>query len=352
MPTPLNYPPLNASAFRLPIIAGILAALAFLSVISASPARAEGDPENAALEDLASRTGVSTGELDVARLAAVTWNDACLGLAAADEACLQALTDGWVIWLNDGARLIRYHTNLDGSSLRSVEAIVDLADLRETPLPAGATPRQLTSPDSPGQALPDTFDGATTVTEFLTALELTELPTALQEIAILRPEIGVPSAGQISLDTATIEIFDLGSFAAGEILVNALRDDSTTLAANVTYWVSGQIAVVLTNAPANPEAEQTISGIVGSPVLLTIATPPLLPLLPGDDANDGVQPDVIDQSASDTAPEALPTTGLAGLDADDSPSTTRIWIGVGLGLGALALIATATLRRRSGAIKL
>ena len=158
MLTPLNYPPLNASAFRLPIIAGILATLAFLSLISASPARAEGDPENAALEDLASRTGVSTGELDVARLAAVTWNDACLGLAADDEACPQALTDGWVIGLNDGASLIRYHTNLDGSSLRSVEAIVDLADLRETPLPAGATPRQLTSPDSPGQALPDTFE--------------------------------------------------------------------------------------------------------------------------------------------------------------------------------------------------
>jgi hypothetical protein len=345
MPTTLTSQLRLAAIFRPAIIVAILAALAFLFLISASSAHAKGDPENAALEDLANRTGVSTGELDVARLAAVTWNDACLGLAADDEACAQALTDGWVIWLNDGASLIRYHTNLDGSSLRSVAATVGLADLLEAPLPTGATPRPLTRPDT-SQDLPDAFAGATTVTEFLAALELTGLPTALQEIAILRPEIGVPSAGQISLDTATIELFDLGSFAAGEELINALRDDSTVLAANATYWVSGQIAVVLTNAPANSEVEQTLSGIVGSPVLLTIASPPLLPLPPGADGDDAAQSDVVDQDASEAAPEALPSTGLAGVDADQSSSSVWIWVGVATGAVAIAAIAAAAFRRR------
>ena len=345
MPALLDFQPRFASILRRPIIVGVLAVLAFLFLISTSSAHAKGDPENAALEDLANRTGVSTGELDVARLAAVTWNDACLGLAADDEACAQALTDGWVIWLNDGASLIRYHTNLDGSSLRSVAATVGLADLIEAPLPAGATARPLTLPDTP-QDLPDAFAGATTVTEFLAALELTEIPTALQEIAILRPEIGVPSTGQISLDTATIELFDLGSFAAGEELINALRDDSAVLAANATYWISGQIAVVLTNAPANPEVEQTLRGIVGSPVLLTIASPPLLPLLPGDHGDDTAQPDVIDQDAAEAAPEALPSTGLAGVDADPSSSSVWIWVGVATGAVAIAAIAAAAFRRR------
>ncbi len=287
--------------------------------------------------------GVSTADLDVTRLAAVTWNDACLGLAAEDELCAQVLTDGWVLWLNDGASLVRYHTNLDGSSLRSTPATVGLAGVLEAPLPSGAMPRALTGSDSAVEPLPDTFDRATTVLEFLTALEPTGLPTALQEIAIFRPEISVPSAGQISLDTATIEVFDLGSFAAGEALVNSLRNDSTVLAANVTYWVSGQIAIVLTNAPSSPDVEQTISGIVGSPVLLTIASPPLLP----GNGDDTAGADGADQATPETVPVALPSTGLAGLDTDGTSTRVWIWIGVGAGIAAVAVIAATAFRRRA-----
>ena len=71
------------------------------------------------------------------------------------------------------------------------------------------------------------------VAEFLTALEAAGLPSALQEIAILRPEIGVPSAGQVQLDGATIEVYDLGSIASGEDLVNALRGETVVLVGNV-----------------------------------------------------------------------------------------------------------------------
>ncbi len=327
---------------RLSSTLAVALTLGLLLYAGIAPAHAQaGDPENAALADLASRTGLSTSELDVTRFEAVTWNDACLGAADDGELCAQVLTDGFVIWLDDGSTISRYHTNVDGSSLRFVTTDVALEDVRSAPLPDGASARDLPTSEPTVDPLPIINPTAGTVSEFLDALDEAGLPTALQEIAILRPEIGVPGAGQIPVDGSLIQIIDLGSVAAGEELVNALRSEGAVLSANVTYWVSGQIAVVLTEAPSNPSVEQTLSGILGSPVLLTIASPP--PLLPGSDGDDAA-----DQTGEVT-PEALPATGDGGIGEDGGDVSVWVWIGVVFGVAALTVVAALSMRRRAGA---
>lgn len=328
------------------LLAPLLLAVTLLSAAGLGIAHAQGDPESleralaiAVIQDFASREGVPDSAIDVLRLDAVTWGDACLGAAAEGEVCAQALTDGWVIWLGGDVSdtAARYHTNLDGSVFRLAAVGLALDRVRVGPLPPGATPRadRLTpKPETPVLVLEPSVG---TVAEFLAALEAAGLPSALQGIGILRPEIGVPSVGQVQLDGATIEVYDLGSVAAAEDLVNSLRGETVVLAGNVTYWVGGQIAVVLTNAPANPDVQQIITSIVGSPVLLTITGPtPILPDTGDDTATDGL------------VPETFPATGSGGLAEDDDSPAIALWAGVGAALLTALVLTLGLWRRRLG----
>ena len=326
-PSLRSWPQIRAAAFLL------TATLVFAAGVGM--AHAQNDPENAVIQDLASRDGVSASAIDVVRIDAVTWSDACLGAAADGEACAQTLTDGWIIWLASGDSAVRYHTNLDGSAFRLAGSGLALDTVRVALLPPGATPRAAGPTGEPETPVLVLEPSVGTVAEFLTALEAAGLPSALQEIAILRPEIGVPSAGQVQLDGATIEVYDLGSIAAGEDLVNALRGETVVRAGNVTYWVGGQITIVLTNAPANPDVEQIINSVVGSPVLLTITGP--LPILPG--TGNGTVTD-------GAVPETFPNTGSGGLVEGQDSDAIVLWAGAGAASLVLMVLALG-LRRRS-----
>ncbi len=109
-PSLLCWPPIRAAVF---LLAATLAFAAGLGI-----AHAQSDPENAVIHDLATREGLPESAIDVLRLDAVTWSDACLGAAADGEVCAQTLTDGWIIWLASGDSGARYHTKLDGSASR------------------------------------------------------------------------------------------------------------------------------------------------------------------------------------------------------------------------------------------
>lgn len=322
---------------RLPHRLWLLALATILLAVFAvgiGTSQAQLDPENAVIQDLAERFDVDASGVDVTRLAAVTWNDACLGAADADELCAQVLTDGWVIWISDGSEVFRYHTNLDGSALRLAASGLTLDDASSAELPEGAVGRPSERPE-PFEEEPDgpvlvLKPGAGTVSEFLDGLDAAGVPAALREIAITRAEIPVSSAGQIGADGTTIEVYDLGSEAAAEMLLNALRSEGSVLSANVTYWVAGQIAVVLTEAPSHPDLESTISSIVGPPALLTIATLP---------------PPSTDTSGGDGAvvPEVLPSTGTGGVGEPSSGISAWLWVAISGGftlLVAVGLMAT------------
>ena len=333
-PVPPNLSSLHQELMAVP--AALVLMVTLLAAAGPGTAHAQGDPENAVIQDLAIREGVSDSAIDVVRLDAVAWSDACLGAASADEACAQVLTEGWIIWLVSGDSAARYHTNLDGSAFRLAASGLALDSVRGAPLPPDATPRAdgpRGGPETPVRVLEPSVG---TVAEFLVALEAAGFPSTLQEIALRRPEIGVPSAGQVQIAGATIEVYDLGTAAAAEDLLGALRGETVVPAGNVTYWVGGQIAVVLTNAPANPDVEQIITNVVGSPAVLTITGPP--PILPGsgdDIAADGVMPEI------------LPTTGSGGVAEDHTAPAIALWAGVGAAL-LTVLVLTLGLRRRIG----
>lgn len=291
--------------------------------------QAQLDPENAVIQDLAERSDVDASEVDVTRLDAATWNDACLGAAEADELCAQVLTDGWVIWISDGSGVFRYHTNLDGSALRLAASGLTLDEASSAKLPEGAVGRPTERPE-PFEEEPDgpilvLEPGVGTVSEFLAGLEATGVPAALREIALTRAEIPVSSAGQIGADGTTIEVYDLGSAAAGEMLLNALRSEGSVLSANVTYWVAGQIAVVLTEAPSHLDLQDTISSIVGPPALLTIATLPP----PSTDTSGG---------DGELVPEVLPSTGTGGVGDRSSGISAWLWVAISGGFTLLVAV--------------
>ena len=109
---------------------------------------------------------------------------------------------------------------------------------------AGATPR----------GIPTLFSGFASVTEFLAALDAAGLPSALQEIAVIRDGIRVSSAGRIAVDDAAIEVYQLdGPDAVAAVLDGFRGEGGVTFPrpANVTLWGSGALLVILVNAPAS-----------------------------------------------------------------------------------------------------
>lgn len=73
---------------------------------------------NAVREDLSRRTNIATEQLKLKTASLQTWPNGCLGLAAPDEFCSQALVEGWrvVIFYKDQTWV--YRTDSQGRTLR------------------------------------------------------------------------------------------------------------------------------------------------------------------------------------------------------------------------------------------
>ncbi|WP_448571326.1 hypothetical protein, partial [Trichothermofontia sp.] len=72
----------------------------------------------AILADISQITGQPVDRLQLQQAEPHTWPDGCLGLAAPDQFCTQALVPGWRVTVTDGTRSWVYRTNADGSQLK------------------------------------------------------------------------------------------------------------------------------------------------------------------------------------------------------------------------------------------
>lgn len=74
----------------------------------------------AAREDLAKQLKIDASEVKIEQVVPALWANSCLGLGAANEACLQVITSGYLVTLSGGGKIYEYRTDIDGSALRLV----------------------------------------------------------------------------------------------------------------------------------------------------------------------------------------------------------------------------------------
>ncbi len=74
----------------------------------------------AAIEDLALHFEINPNQVEVISVLREEWPDSCLGLAAADEMCLQVITPGYRILLGTSGQRFEYHTDQSGGTLRVI----------------------------------------------------------------------------------------------------------------------------------------------------------------------------------------------------------------------------------------
>ncbi|NOZ49623.1 MAG: hypothetical protein GXP37_06170 [Chloroflexi bacterium] len=111
----------------------IESALAPASPASPPPAATIPDVAYVVQGMLAQQLDIAPGAISIDSIEAREWPDACLGLAAADEACIQQITPGYLIGLTAGEQRFVYRSDEDGSIIRSETVIVP------TPAPATKT---------------------------------------------------------------------------------------------------------------------------------------------------------------------------------------------------------------------
>jgi hypothetical protein len=70
-------------------------------------------------EVLAGQLGLDPLAIRMVETTPVDWPDACLGLAASSESCAQTVTPGFRITVETGGTSYEFHTNRDGSLVRS-----------------------------------------------------------------------------------------------------------------------------------------------------------------------------------------------------------------------------------------
>ena len=73
---------------------------------------------NAVKKDAAKRTGIALGKLKITNYNQETWPNGCLGIAAPDQICTQALVPGWRITVTDGQKIWVYRTDNSGRNIR------------------------------------------------------------------------------------------------------------------------------------------------------------------------------------------------------------------------------------------
>lgn len=74
----------------------------------------------AAIEDLALHLEMDPDQIQVISYQEESWPDSCLGLAAADEMCLQVITPGYRVLLGANGLRFEYHTDQSGGNLRTI----------------------------------------------------------------------------------------------------------------------------------------------------------------------------------------------------------------------------------------
>jgi len=74
----------------------------------------------AAIEDLALHLEINPNQVEVISVLREEWPDSCLGLAAADEMCLQVITPGYRVLLGTSGQRFEYHTDQSGGTLRVI----------------------------------------------------------------------------------------------------------------------------------------------------------------------------------------------------------------------------------------
>ncbi|WP_013324365.1 hypothetical protein [Gloeothece verrucosa] len=73
---------------------------------------------NSVRQDLARRTNIATDKLKLKSATRQTWPNGCLGLAASDEICTQALVEGWRVVMSYKNQTWVYRTDSQGRVIR------------------------------------------------------------------------------------------------------------------------------------------------------------------------------------------------------------------------------------------
>jgi hypothetical protein len=73
---------------------------------------------NAVLQDLTSKTGIPTRELQIIEYSQKTWGSGCLGLSIPDIVCTTSLVPGWRVVVSNGKQKWVYHTDETGRTVR------------------------------------------------------------------------------------------------------------------------------------------------------------------------------------------------------------------------------------------
>jgi hypothetical protein len=73
---------------------------------------------NAVKKDVANRTGIAPGKLNITKYNQETWPNGCLGISEPDQMCTQALVPGWRITVTDGQKTWVYRTDNTGRNMR------------------------------------------------------------------------------------------------------------------------------------------------------------------------------------------------------------------------------------------
>lgn len=104
---------------------------------TASPLTAE--MQTAIRAAASAQTGTPAANVTILRSLPVTWSDACLGGSSTDPVCITVLTPGWVVWVDAGGTVARFHTDLAMGTINFSSSNILASQVDAAPLPAGAT---------------------------------------------------------------------------------------------------------------------------------------------------------------------------------------------------------------------
>jgi len=116
---------------RVWIVTFLLLAGAILGACSSTQANAPATEVNPALEDalppdvalnvqnfISESLAVPSESIEITNVEQMDWPDGCLGLPEGDEACIQAITPGWLLTFNINGQEYRYRVDETGTVIR------------------------------------------------------------------------------------------------------------------------------------------------------------------------------------------------------------------------------------------
>jgi hypothetical protein len=91
------------------------------SAIPEDPALANVLPPEVALNVqnfISERMGVAVENVEITNVEQMDWPDGCLGLPEGDEACVEAITPGWLLTFNIDNQEYKYRVDQSGTIIR------------------------------------------------------------------------------------------------------------------------------------------------------------------------------------------------------------------------------------------